>query len=93
MASTLRILASGLSLAGNTVALIAYALAGGAVFTRITLWLSSYAYDKPPVIDPGVVQWIFPGFFAFLLILEVVLIWATVQAIFSRKVYYSEQGY
>lgn len=93
MASTIRILVSGLSLAGNTVAILAFALMGGAVFTRITLWYSSFSYSKPPVIDPNTVQWIFPAFFAFLLILEVVLIYATVQAIFSKKVYYSEQGY
>lgn len=93
MASTLRILAAGLSLAGNTLALIVFAFAGGAVFTRITLWYSSFHYEKPPVIDPAIMQWVFPSFFGFLLILEVILIWATFHTIFSRKTYYTDQGY
>lgn len=93
MASTVRMLAAGLSLAGNTVALIAFAIGGGAVFTRISIWYSSFTYSKPPVIDPNTMQWAFPLFFAMLLALEIVLIYAVYQTIFSRKVYYTNQGW
>jgi len=93
MASTVRILAAGLALAGNTFALIMFALVGGAVFTPIQKWYSSWTYSTPPVIDPQQIQWIFPAFFGLLLILEIILIYATWQTIFSRKQYYTDQGY
>ena len=93
MASTVRMLAAGLSLAGNTVALIAFAMGGGAMFTRIQIWYSSFTYSKPPVIDPNLIQWIFPLFYAMLLALEIVLIYAVYQTIFSKKTYYTEQGW
>lgn len=93
MASTVRMLAVGLSLAGNTFALIIWALAGGAVFNRIQTWYSSFVYETPPVIDPQMMQWVFPAFFMLLLVLEVVLIAATWIAIFSKKTYYTNQGY
>ena len=93
MASTVRMLAAGLSLAGNTVALIIWALAGGSVFTAIMKWYSTWQYSSPPVIDPSLVQWIFPAFFSLLLALEVILIYAVYQTIFSRKTYYTDAGY
>jgi len=93
MASTVRMLAAGLSLAGNTFALVIFALGGGAVFTQIEKWYSTWHYSSPPVIDPSLVQWIFPTFYAMLLVLEVVLIYAVYQTIFSRKTYYTDQGY
>ena len=93
MASTIRMLAAGLSLAGNTFALIIYALAGGSVFTPIFKWYSSWNYATPPVIDPQQVQWIPSAFFALLIILEIILIYAVVQTVFSKKTYYTDQGY
>ena len=93
MASTIRMLMAGLSLVGNTFALIIFALGGGAVFTQITLWYSAWKYEKPPVIDPNLIQWIFPLFYAMLIVLEIVLIYAVYQTIFSRKTYYTDQGY
>jgi hypothetical protein len=93
MASTIRMLAAGLSLAGNTFALIMYALVGGSVFTPITKWYSEWNYATPPVIDPQQIQWIFPSFFVLLVILEIILVYATYQTIFSRKTYYTDQGY
>ncbi len=93
MASTLKMLAAGLALAGNTVALIAFALVGGAVFGQITYWYSTTAFQGVnPIIDPSLIQWAFPTFFGLLLVLEVILIYATWQTIFSKKTYYSEQG-
>lgn len=93
MASTTRMLAAGLSLAGNTFALIMFALVGGAVFTPIEKWYSSWQYTKTPVIDPQMTQWIFPSFYVFLMILEIVLIYVVWQTIFSKKTYYTDQGY
>jgi hypothetical protein len=86
-------LMAGLSLAGNTFALIIFALGGGAVFTQITLWYSSWHYEKPPVIDPSMIQWIFPIFYAMLVVLEIILIYAVYQTIWSRNTYYTDRGY
>lgn len=93
MASTVRLLTAGIALAANTFAIIMFAVTGGAVFTPIEKWYSAWNYTSTPVIDPQIVQWIFPGFFAFLVILEVVLIFATVLTVFSKKTYYTDQGY
>lgn len=93
MASTVRMLAAGLSLLGNTFALIMFALSGGAVFQQIINWYSTFKYEKPPVVDPTQIQWAFPVFFGLLLVLEAVLIYATYQTIFSKKTYYTDQGY
>lgn len=93
MASTIRMLSAGLALAGNTFALILYALVGGAIFTPISKWYSQWDFTATPSLDPSLVQWIFPAFFGLLLILEVVLIYAVWQTIFSRKTYYTDQGY
>jgi hypothetical protein len=93
MASTVRMLAAGLALVGNSLALIVFALGGGAVFTRITIWYSTFKYTSPPVIDPGQITWIFPIFYSMLLILEAILIYAVFQTIFSKKAYYTDQGY
>lgn len=93
MASTVRMLAAGLSLVGNTFALIIFALGGGAVFTQLTSWYSTFEYEKPPVVDPSIVQWAFPVFYGMLLILELVLIYAVYQTIFAKKTYYTDTGY
>lgn len=93
MASTLRMLAAGMSLAGNTVALIVFALGGGAVFSQILPWYNHANDGIHRVIDPSIIGWVFPTFFGMLLLLEVVLIYATYQTIFAKKTYYSEQGY
>ena len=93
MASGVRMLTAGLSLVGNTFALILFALSGGAIFTRITIWYSTFTYTKTPVIDPSMVQWAFPVFYGMLLILEAVLIWAVYQTVFAKKTYYTDQGY
>jgi hypothetical protein len=89
MASTVRMLTAGLSLVGNTIALIVFAVGGGAIFSQITNWYSTFHYEKPPIIDPSLVQWTFPVFYSLLLILELVLIYAVFQTIFSRKTYYT----
>jgi hypothetical protein len=93
MASTVRMLSAGLALAGNTFALIMYALVGGAIFTPISAWYAGYNFSATPSLNPSLVQWIFPAFFGLLLILEVVLIYAVWQTIFSKKTYYTDQGY
>lgn len=92
MASTVRMLSVGLSLAANTFAIIMYALVGGAIFTPITKWYSTIS-GWHPSLNPQLIQWVFPAFFALMLILEIILIYAAWQAIFSRKVYYTDQGY
>jgi hypothetical protein len=93
MASTIRMLAAGLSLAGNSFALVVFALGGGAVFTQIQIWYSSWHYASPPPIDPSIVQVVFPMFYAMLLILEAILVYAVYQTIYSKKTYYTDQGY
>lgn len=93
MASTVRMLAAGLSLAANSFALVMFALVGGAVFTPIEAWYSSWQYSSTPVINPQLAQWIFPAFYSFLIILEIVLVIVTYITIVSRKTYYTDQGY
>lgn len=93
MASTVRMLAAGLSLVGNTFALIIFALGGGAVFTQIESWYSSWHYASAPPIDPSMIQWAFPVFYGMLLTLEVVLIAAVYMTIVSKKTYYTDRGY
>lgn len=93
MASTVRMLMVGLSLAANTVALMVCALGGGAALTAVELWYDSFEYTTTPVIDPGQISWIFPLFYITLICLEGALIWAAWVTIFSRKVYYPEQGW
>lgn len=93
MASTVRMLAAGISLAANTFAIIMFIVTGGAIFTPIEKWYSAWNYASTPVIDPQMVQWIFPAFFPFMVLLEIILIFATVVTVFSKKTYYTDQGY
>lgn len=90
MASAAQMLAAGLSLCANTVILMLFALTGGAVFQPLIKWYSQWHYETPPAIDPNIVQWIFPFFFGLLLFLELVLIYATYQTIWRKKVYQQE---
>lgn len=93
MASAMKMLMAGLSLAGNTVALIVFALSGGSVFSQLIHWYSTFNFGPHPYIDPSMVGWIFPLFYGLLLLLEFILIYVTFQTIFSKKTYYTERGY
>jgi len=93
MASTVRMLMAGLALVGNTFALIVFALGGGAAFTQLQSWYSSWHYAASPTINPSIIQWAFPVFYGTLLLLEVILIAATYFAIVSKKSYYTDTGY
>jgi hypothetical protein len=89
MASGVRMLVAGLSLIANTIVIMMFALAGGAVFGPIYAWYSLNTKTGGP-IPTNLVQW-FPGvFFGLLILLELVLIYVTYQAAIVSTQYSQE---
>jgi hypothetical protein len=89
MASGIRMLLAGLSLIANTIVIMLFALAGGAVFGPIYAWYSINA-KAGGAIPTNLVQW-FPGmFFGLLILLEIILIYVTYQAAFVSSQYSQE---
>lgn len=90
MASGIRMLTAGLALITNTIIIMLFALAGGAVFGPIYSWLSQQDMGSHPVVSANLVQW-FPGvFFGMLLVLEIVLIYVVYQTAVVSRTYYRE---
>lgn len=88
MASGVRMLVAGISLVTNTVVLLLFTFAGGAVFGPVFSWLS--LQPKVGVINPAIVQW-FPAFFyGFLLVLEIVLIFNLYMQTVASRTYQTE---
>jgi len=88
MASGVRMLVAGIMLVTNTIILLLFALAGGAVFGPIYSWLS--IQPKVGVINPAIVQWFPAAFYGFLLILEIVLIFNLYMQTVASRTYQTE---
>ena len=89
MASGIRMLLSGLMLISNTIALMMFTYAGGAMFGPIFSWYSNNTGTNP-VINPNIVQWIPGVFFGLMLVLEIVLIYVVYQTAVVSRTYYQE---
>jgi len=89
MASGVRMLVAGISLVTNTVILLLFTFAGGAVFGPIYSWLSLQP-KTGWIINPAIVQW-FPSFFyGFLLVLELVLLFNLYMQVVASRTYSTE---
>jgi hypothetical protein len=73
MASGVRMLVAGIMVVTNTIILLLFAFAGGAVFGPVYSWLSLQKMTNP-TINPAIVQWFPAVFYGFLIVLEFVLI-------------------
>jgi hypothetical protein len=69
MASSAQMLLAGIAFMMDTVVLIVSAIFGDAVFKPLLAWYYSFQYASPPVIDPGIITWIFPVYFLMLLLM------------------------
>lgn len=67
MATSSQMLMAGLAFIVNTFMLIYSALIGDKIFQPLLTWYYSYQYDKTPVIDPGIITWIFPVYYGMLI--------------------------
>lgn len=88
MASGVRMLVAGIMLVTNTIVMLLFALAGGAVFGPIYSWLSTQ--PKTGVINPAIVQWFPAAFYGFLIVLEIVLIFNLYMQVVASRTYSQE---
>ena len=68
MATSAQMLLAGIAFIVDTVVLIVSAIFWDAVFKPLTTWYYSFTYSGPPVIDPGIITWIFPVYFLMLIL-------------------------
>jgi hypothetical protein len=67
MATSAQMLLAGLALLTDTVVLLISAIWGSAVLKPLLTWYYSFQYAAPPVIDPGLIWWVFPVYYAMLI--------------------------
>jgi len=89
MASGIRMLVAGIMVVTNTIILMMFALAGGAIFSPIFSWLSQQKMANP-VINPAIVQWFPAVFYGFLIVLELVLIFNLYMQTVAVRTYQPE---
>lgn len=89
MASGIRMLLAGLSLIANTIVLMLFALAGGAVFGPIYAWYSLNT-KVGGAIPTNLIQWIPGVFYGLLILLELVLLYVTYQTAIISSQYQQE---
>jgi hypothetical protein len=69
MATSAQMSLAGIAFIVDTVVLIVSAIFWDAVFKPLTTWYYSFTYSGPPVIDPGIITWIFPVYFLMLILM------------------------
>lgn len=67
MATSAQMLLAGLAFIVNTLVLIISAVTGDVVFKPILTWYYSFQYTSTPPIDPGIIWWVFPVYYAMLI--------------------------
>ena len=69
MATAAQMMLAGIAFIVDTVVLIVSAIFGDAVFKPLTSWYYTFQYSSNPVIDPGIITWIFPVYFLMLILM------------------------
>ena len=93
MASSSQMLLAGIAYVLCTFTLIWCAFIGDRVFQPIMKWYYSFQYGVNPPLDPGMMTWIFPVYYALLLIMWIALTFALISIIMNRVVYPYQGGF
>jgi hypothetical protein len=91
MAVSARMLLAGLAFMTDTVVLVISAIWADAVFKPLLTWYYSFQYVTTPVIDPGIIWWVFPVYFSMLICMWFALLYS-LYALSIQNVNYQYGG-
>ena len=91
MATSAQMMLAGLALIVDTVVLIVSAIWGSAVLKPILTWYYSFNYSSPPVIDPGIIWWVFPVYYTMLIGMWIALV-VSLYLMVIQRVDYGYEG-
>jgi hypothetical protein len=88
MATTSQMILAGIAYAVCTFTLIWCAFIGDRIFQPIMKWYYSFNYNgvQPP-LDPGMMTWIFPAYYALLILMWIGLTYAVISVIMNKLTY------
>jgi hypothetical protein len=90
MATSAQMMAAGLALVVDTFLLIYSAFIGDKVFQPLLKWYYSFQYSSPPVIDPGIITWVFPVYYGMLVCMWFALLFVLYWVTVNRTIYQYE---
>jgi hypothetical protein len=80
-------LLAGLAFIVNTLVLLISAIWGSAVFQPLLTWYYSFEYQSTPVIDPGIIWWVFPVYYGMLIAMWFALLYSLYMMTIQRVDY------